>query len=243
MMSLQEDIKQLIELQKIDLQVRRLDDEMAAGLAEIEKRRARIENHRSEMQELEERRVACEARKKELETLIEEEFAKIKDRQTKMMNVQTNREYQSLLKEIEDGKEANRQREDESVLLMEEIESINKQYTELRNVCEAEEKLLKEEEANAANQASELQGEKEKIIKSRASKAKKVKANVLKRYELLRERRNGLAIVGVSNGVCLGCNMNIPPQMFNNLMRADELLSCPICNRMMFYQPVEEKEN
>jgi len=241
-MSLQENIKLLMELQHIDLEVRKLDEEMIAGNAELEKRRASINEHKESIEELESRGVACEQKKKELETEVEDEFAKIKDRQTKMMNVQTNREYQSLLKEIEDGKEANRQREDEAVLLMEEIESIQKKLNELKNVANAESKLLKEAEGTVAEQVTELNGKKTTIQKKRTTKTKEINETVLKRYELLREKRSGVAIVGVSNGVCQGCNMNIPPQMFNNLMRAQELLSCPICNRMMFYQPVEVQE-
>lgn len=240
-MSLHEDVAKLIELQNIDLEVRRLEDTIAAGQTELDRRRQRIEDYRAEIEEMSERRERCIARRKELEEAIEEEFARIKDRQAKIMNVQTSREYQSLLKEIEDGKEANRQREDEAVLLLEEVESVDKKLAEMRNLLEAEEKLLAEKEAEVAAETERVRAEKEKIQKKRVAKAKKVPAAVLRRYELLRERRNGVAIVGVLDGVCLGCNMNIPPQMYNNLLRAEELLTCPICNRMMFHQPAEEK--
>jgi predicted nucleic acid-binding Zn-ribbon protein len=67
--------------------------------------------------------------------------------------------------------------------------------------------------------------------------AKKVDAKYLTRYEMLRNKRNGLAVTGVTRGVCRGCNMNIPPQMFNQLLREQELLTCPTCNRMMYHLP------
>ena len=236
-MDLKENIRNLMALQSIDLQVRKLDEEMASGNAELDKRQARIEELHQNIEELSQRGEACEKRKRELEVEIEDELARIKDRQAKMMNVQTNREYQSLLKEIEDGKDTNKQREDETVLLMEEIESINKKLTELRNVCESEEKLLEEERKNVQDQAKKLAEKKNAVIKDRDDKAKQVSANILKRYELLRSKRNGLAIVGVTRGVCQGCNMNIPPQLFNNLLKEQELLSCPICNRLMFHKP------
>ncbi len=236
-MELKENIRCLMDLQSIDLQVRKLDEIIAQNDAELGKREQRIEGLKKEIEELAQRREACEKKRAELEIAIEEELARIKDRQAKMMNVQTNREYQSLLKEIEDGKESNKQREDETVLLMEEIEAINKKLGELENVSTSEEKLLDEERRNVEEQATKLSQEKEHIIKDRGDKAKLVAANILKRYELLREKRNGLAIVGVTKGVCQGCNMNIPPQLFNNLLKEQELLSCPICNRLMFHQP------
>ncbi|HHK60692.1 MAG TPA: hypothetical protein ENJ73_03070, partial [Desulfobacterales bacterium] len=181
-MSLHEDVAKLIELQNIDLEVRRLEDTIAAGQTELDRRRQRIEDYRAEIEEMSERRERCIARRKELEEAIEEEFARIKDRQAKIMNVQTSREYQSLLKEIEDGKEANRQREDEAVLLLEEVESVDKKLAEMRNLLEAEEKLLAEKEAEVAAEAERVRAEKEKIQKKRVAKAKKVPAAVLRRY-------------------------------------------------------------
>ena len=236
-MELKENIRCLMDLQSIDLKVRKLDEIMAQNDAEVGKREERIEGLKQEIEELSQRREACEMKRRELEVGIEDELARIKDRQAKMMNVQTNREYQSLLKEIEDGKDTNKQREDETVLLLEEIEAINKKLEELENVHSSEEKLLDEERKNVVEQAAKLAEEKEHIIKDRSDKAKLVASNILKRYELLREKRNGLAIVGVTKGVCQGCNMNIPPQLFNNLLKEQELLSCPICNRLMFHQP------
>lgn len=235
-MELRESIRNLMELQAIDLQVRKLDDEITLSNLELDKRKAKIDAEQKAIAELEQRAEACDKRRRELEASIEDEYANVKDRQAKMMNVQTNREYQSLLKEIEDGKETNRQREDEAVLLAEEIESIRKKLAESRNLCSGEETLLQEETARVENLAAQINVEKQKIVLSRAEKTQKVANNILNRYELLRQKRNGLAIVGVVNGVCQGCNMNIPPQMFNNLLKQQELLSCPICNRMMFHQ-------
>ena len=56
------------------------------------------------------------------------------------------------------------------------------------------------------------------------------------KYDILRNRRNGLAIVNVLDGVCQGCFMNLPPQQYNMLLRGDKLLDCPSCQRMIYYQ-------
>jgi uncharacterized protein len=50
------------------------------------------------------------------------------------------------------------------------------------------------------------------------------------------ERRAGVAIVEARNGTCLGCNMQLPPQMFNSLFRTQEIQSCPHCNRLLFVE-------
>jgi predicted nucleic acid-binding Zn-ribbon protein len=80
----------------------------------------------------------------------------------------------------------------------------------------------------------------EKAQKKRKTKAKKVKAADLRKYDRIRENRGGLAMVGVSKGVCSGCFMNVPPQLFNELLREDQLHACPACNRLMYNVPDSE---
>ncbi|MEJ2033664.1 MAG: C4-type zinc ribbon domain-containing protein [Deltaproteobacteria bacterium] len=238
---MRQDIASLVELQEIDHQISELEAQIAGGYAELEKSQAEITERRDEINRLQEKIEANETRRREMEAGVEDELARIKDRQNKLMNVQTNREYQSLLKEIEDGKKNNKQREEELVLLMEETESLQSKFAEETNVCKAKEKLLGEEEAKAEKQAAELNGKKAKVAKVRAEKAGEVSPALLRKYEMLRERRNGTALAPVHNGVCRGCNMNIPPQLFIELQKAEQLLSCPTCNRLMFHEAEEEK--
>lgn len=237
---MKEEIQNLMNLQAIDLDVQNLEIEMAKGYGDLDAKRAEIESGKASIADYEEQFAFGEKRRRELEALIEDEQSRIKDRQAKLMNIQTNREYQSILKEIEDTKDANKQREEELVLLLEQSESIENKIQALKASCEQSEKELEAEAKKVKKSVAKLETEKKKIESTRESKAKKVKSKHLKRYEKLREKRNGLAVAGVTRGVCSGCNMNIPPQMFNELLREDEILSCPTCNRMMYHQPEEE---
>ena len=215
---------------------------MAEGAGDLDDRKASIEKHKEEIIEYGERSEAGEKRQRELEAMIEDGLEKLKDRQAKQLNIQNDREYHSILKEIEETKQQNKQREDELVLLVEQTESIKTKIEELTEACKTEEESLQGEEEKVASLEKELESEKSKIVKTRDKQAKKVNQKFLKRYEMLRERRNGLALAAVTKGVCKGCNMNIPPQLFNNLLKEDEILSCPTCNRMMYHAPEQVQE-
>jgi uncharacterized protein len=241
-MKLKPDIASLVELQSIDHRVRTLDKEITSEYAELEKRQRDIEERKASIAKLQEKLEASSKRRRELEAEIDDELARIKERQTKLMNVQTNREYQSLLKEIEDSKRNNKQREDELVLLMEQSESLQQKLGNETTLCESQEGLLDEEQQKTEKHAAALNEKKAKVIKVRQEKAEEVPAALLKKYELLRERRNGTALAPVNGGVCRGCNMNIPPQVFIELQKGEQLLACPTCNRLMFYQAEEEKD-
>jgi len=78
----------------------------------------------------------------------------------------------------------------------------------------------------------------EKIATLRAERDKlaaDVKPEVLKRYSSIRMRR-GLAVVSVKNGTCQGCNMNIPPQLYNVLQRGQTIETCHSCHRIIYWE-------
>ena len=232
----------LKELQTIDLKVSQLDAQLTASAAELAQRQAKIAEHEARAKALEKKIESLEQRRRELESEVENDVARIRDRQGKLMNVQTNREYQSLLKETDDAKKANKQREEEAMQLMEQIEACKAKAEEENNLRSADESLLAEATAEAERQTGELNAARETILKERDAKAKAVTAAMLKKYDMLRERRNGIAVVEVVQGVCRGCHMNIPPQLFNELRKEESLLSCPTCNRIMFYQADAEQQ-
>ena len=240
MMNFKEDIVSLRELQAIDLQIFKLDEEIVASQAEFEKRKADMAERLVTIAKIEEKIGIADQRKRELEAEVEDELLKIKDRQTKLMNVQTNREYQSILKEIEDAKRANKKREDELVLLMEQVEVLQKNRSDLSSLSETQERSLAEEQEKVDKHKVSLDTKKDKAIKSRTSKLKKVSEVYLRKYEMLRMKREGIAVVGVANGTCMGCFMNVPPQLYIEVMKEEKLLSCPTCNRMLFYDRVGE---
>ena len=235
------DIGNLLQLQVIDLEIGKLEEEMSEGVADLEIRRKTIEERQGTIAGLEEKLASCEVRRRELDAEVADETARIKDRQTKLMNVQTDREYKSLLKEIEDAKRGVKQREDETVQLLEQTEAIQGRLEEQKNLCEAEEKLLAEATEKVEAATKTLTTQKNKVIKSRDAKVKDVDTALLKKYELLRSRRGGQALAGVTNGVCKGCYMNIPPQLFIELQKEQQMLCCPTCNRIMFFEQAAEE--
>jgi len=233
---LKKNIRNLIALQAIDIEIQKLDKKIAEGDAMLGEQQAIIDEAKENITALEEKIAAGESRSRALEAETEDENARIKDRQTKLMNVQTNREYQSLLREIEDAKKANNSREEEIVLLMEQAETHQKTISEEQAKCDAGEKEPAEAKAEMEQQTKELDSDKSKVLEKRENKAKNISQALLKKYDRLRDNRNGLAVAGATSGVCQGCFMNIPPQLFNELLREQELLSCPTCNRMLFHK-------
>ncbi len=237
-----EEIKQLTELQVIDLEIAKFDAEINAEKTALTKKEMAFNERHSLIEELKAKIEAAETQRRELEAQLADEMSRIKERQAKMMQVQTNREYQSLLKEIEDGKKNIKEKEEEVVSIMETSEANAKIMAEQENLIKEEKKALAVESAQVEKHAGEVEGKKAKIVAKRNAMAKNINNASLRKYDMLRTRRNGKAVVGVVNGICQGCFMSIPPQHFNDILKGDRILNCPTCQRILFHRPESGKE-
>jgi predicted nucleic acid-binding Zn-ribbon protein len=65
-----------------------------------------------------------------------------------------------------------------------------------------------------------------------------IRRDVLAKYDAIRRRR-GFAVVPAQRGVCMGCNMALPPQLFNTLQRGESIEYCPSCHRIVYFEPNE----
>ena len=59
---------------------------------------------------------------------------------------------------------------------------------------------------------------------------------LLSRFNRVMKGRGGVAVVGVTNQICGGCRMKVPPQQYNRIMRMQTLESCQQCSRILVYR-------
>ncbi len=234
-------IEQLVELQEIDLKIDQIDNDIKAEQEELDQRIAELEQRQNRIGEQEARITELEKERRTLEDEMSDKIAHVKERQSKMMQVQTSREQTALLKEIEDAKKNAKENEDKIVAIMEEVERLNASMTEEKNLLKAEKELLAEAREKVSGAIDDLNKGKKTKLNRREKQAEAINGSMIRKYELLRSRRNGLAIVNVLQGVCQGCFMNLPPQQFNRLLRGDQILECPSCQRLLYHQRQDEE--
>ncbi|MBC7360069.1 MAG: hypothetical protein H5U10_16180 [Desulfacinum sp.] len=175
-----------------------------------------------------------------LEREIADLEARIRKSRQKEREVKNNREYQALLKEIEDLKEEISSREDHALELMEKIEAARGEVEAMkREVASFKEKI----EAQKARLQDESERVSEKIERLNALQAEirnKMDPSLLKKWEFLVSRQKGVAVAPVENGVCQICHLNLPPQRFIELQRDEDILTCPHCHRFLYWPGHED---
>ncbi|MDD2462750.1 MAG: C4-type zinc ribbon domain-containing protein [Desulfobulbus sp.] len=237
---MKEEIFKLIKLQAVDSEIAGFDKAIAKHqaiitgreLAIAEKQEA-IATHRAKIELL---------NQKQRETKIEHDDAgaRVKDRQNKMMQVQTSREHQALLKEIEENKKVLKESEDRILQFIEQIEQLELEVGELENLCSGEQELLTEEIENVDKEIHRIDQTKKSVVNQRETEAAELEGPYLKRYSMLLAKRDGLAVVPINGSVCQGCYMSLPPQQVIEVRKAEKLNLCPTCQRILYYRETEE---
>ncbi len=238
---MREHMEKLAVLQTLDIKIRgmqREKDQIPTRLAALEgdfkKEEEKVLGQKAELD-----RLLKDRRHKEKE--LEEEVERVKKAEARVFEIKTNKEYQAVLKEIEGAKKLNRQRE-------EEILGILERFEELQKVARQGEKELEAKRKEYQQQLSELQERAAQFEQKMAAEVKKwderqrgIPSDLLSKYRMLLEKRQGIAVAPVSNGVCQACHMNLRPQLYIELQKQQTLILCPNCSRILFWENGAEK--
>ena len=73
--------------------------------------------------------------------------------------------------------------------------------------------------------------------------AETVAAGVLVLYRRVKAAKTDeLGVAAVHAATCRGCNVSLPPQMYNDLQRNDRLKHCPNCDRIIYWEEEDRPE-
>ena len=235
-------LNQLVSLQSIDLEIDQIDNAIKSEQSGLDERMSSLAAREALINELQDKISAQQKESRTLEAEMADKMDHVRERQSKMMQVQTGREQTALLKEIEDAKKSAKENEEKIVAIMESIETLTNQMQEEKNLLKGEKEIVSEETEKVRTSIEKINKGKKKKDNVRKEQAGDIKTSILRKYDILRQRRNGLAVINVVDGVCQGCFMSVPPQRYNMLLKGDQIFDCPTCQRLNYYvPPVEEK--
>ncbi len=235
-----QEISTLIALQETDTKLAELDRETETLRQELAGREQSVRDKEAQAAQCRENATELERSRDAVKAAAEEAAERIREGQIRMMQVQTSREHQALLKEIEEAKKQIKDTDDQLLQLMEEAEAEEARAAELDNLCKGERKLLAVEAGRVEEAMQEIDSRRVEVLKLRSQFAEALPPARLKRYEMLLQKRKGLAVVRIIDGVCQGCFMATPPQQFNEVRKGEQICSCPACQRILYYLPSDD---
>jgi uncharacterized protein len=233
---LREQLLLLEQLQEIDNQIGRWEQDLARLPQEAQEVARTLVTLRREIAESQERLTVVEKDLKKKEQDLATEQEKIKRSERRLLGIKNQKEYNALSREVKLGKKVVAEIEEALMAFMAEAEGLRNGLERRQKEYEANEKTLLEKKSEAQSTSSEaeaalaaLNEEKETIVKS-------IDRDFLKKYDLVRKAR-GYALAEVHNSSCSGCHMTIPAQLAITVLKQEELVVCPNCLRMLYVKP------
>ncbi|MBI5483793.1 MAG: hypothetical protein HY888_04955 [Deltaproteobacteria bacterium] len=226
-------LEMLEQIQEIDQLINSMKNTQQSLQAELGDIATALDVSRDEIAVMQSRLAQLELEKAALEENHAAELANISRSETNMKEIKTNKEFQAVGREITAARRQVTELEEQVLQKIGQIEALSGEMA-------AKQSSLDELIENSAQRTSEKQAEIARIqmdIDSDGARrdllTKEMPASLVKRYATLRDQRRGQALAIARDGYCLGCNMHLPPQLYNNLFKYEELLSCPHCQRML----------
>ena len=234
-MTLKDTIRVLTKLQECDNRIQDILKQKGQGplriQAVMEELRAYEGNLKGDSDHLE----SLKKERRRLEQEIQDHDVRIEKSNAKLFNIKSNKEYAAALKEVEDLKKLKFDTEEKAIQIMEETEEREAAYALRKEKLKDLMIKIEKEKSVIEKQLLLLHGELQDFEKKRADLVTGLDQDLWKKYLFLREKKSGLAVSAVRGGVCQTCHIGIPPQKYNELIRGEALMSCPHCNRIIYW--------
>ncbi len=233
---MREKLERLRRLQALDQEVSEIRNALSLVTRELEELKAEIGALQTELERLELDEKGASSARRELEQTLAEGETQIRLKRMRLTSVRNERELQALEHEVEALKQSNQNLETELLARIEAGEQRACRISELKALIEQKQGQLRNAQKNSADRVGELQATLAKRQAEREQLVALVEPRLRERYELILERRGGLALVAARAEACLGCRMRLPPQLYNEIQKGKSINFCPSCQRILFYE-------
>jgi predicted nucleic acid-binding Zn-ribbon protein len=234
------EIHNLIQLQEADKTILRLQQEIATlpkKVAAIEEQlagtKAGLERARAAMK-------ADEASRRKYEGNISDLQQKISKFRDQALGVKTNEQYRALNQEIKFAEDEIRANEDKILELMLNSESREREVKAAEAELKAETAEIEREKTEARRRTEEDEKQLAQWNTTRSALIAGVPENLLRHYERVMKFR-GSGIAEVRDHKCMGCQVMLRPQTYNEIRSGETLVTCDSCQRILFFHPQNDE--
>jgi predicted nucleic acid-binding Zn-ribbon protein len=233
-------IRQLIDLSIIDKEIDAFEPQIEEANYSYEAALAKTESIKSDIENLAEEIKEEELKKSKNELHLQELSQKLEDNAKKSSDVKTEREMKSLQLEEEIAKE-------QVTFANEEIERLEKIIDQKNEQMEAAKSSLEELSANLESVKADvdekltaINEERQKVFVKKEKLLSEINQKGLAFYQKIRRWAKNTTVVTVEEQACMGCHMVINDKIYADVIKAEEITTCPHCGRILHMEATQE---
>jgi predicted nucleic acid-binding Zn-ribbon protein len=231
---LQSDVKQLLQVQKVDQKIAHMRRQAESIPRERSQRLASLDGLKKATADQEAQKTASDLRLRELELSIRQSDSEIKNLEDKLGLIKNNAEYQAILFQIEAVKKERDAYEEESLLLLDKAGPVEEKLQALQVSVAEEQAVFDEFNSKADELIVKQEAEIAKVSAGRDALTEGVQVELVEEYGRLFEVRENLAIVAAESQYCQGCYTQFTMNDLARLQSGKTIVRCSSCQRILY---------
>lgn len=233
-------LKQLIELQAIDTELRRIEGELVALPKELSTRDGEMKRAKEAVAANKDAIKKAQAEAKSHENEIKAREEKIEKFEGEANRVRDNAQLFAIQHQIKTLREEIGGFEDKALALFSKVEELEAEGKKLALVLAEAEGVFGRFQKSVESEMDLRKKAKAELQAKRKELTPAIKAEVFIKYERILGAREGIAMAAIEGNICQGCHIEVLPNDCVKILNGKELVTCRQCNRIL-YMPAENR--
>ncbi len=239
MASIEDDIQLLIQIVKKDVDIqdkRKFLDGAPEQIKILDKKIKQMDDELAESQSAIDK---LDEERRHLEREISAQNDKIKQKRIERENINDNKAFRALNKEIEYLEKLVYKEEERVLQILEqaevrkkEIAAIQEKINNEKGALLDERKGLEERVVREEEQLEILEDEKVRILPHLSERINGLYSRIL-------NVKGDSGVANLIGDICQGCYSRVPPQKAHEVRRNNQILTCEVCGRILVYYPID----
>jgi predicted nucleic acid-binding Zn-ribbon protein len=231
----------LVKLFRADQAMRDAQERLDAATKNVRVQERRVNDTTEKQKAAQTKHKELQVKSGNLDLDLRTRDAHLEKLRTQQQTAKNNKEYQTFLIEINTQKVDKAKVEEETMAVMQQVETAGKESAELVTILESEKQKLSSLKTQIGDTIVNLQVEIDSLKGPRDALAATLPPKARIAFDRLADHHDGEALSSVikpdrrrEEYVCSSCMMDLVTDVYNKLHTRDELVFCPSCRRILY---------
>ena len=234
------ELERLVKLQEIETRAAEAQKHMVDAPAKIAALDAKLSAARNGVAAAKQAIADNQAHRRTLDKDLITAQQRLSKYKEQLMAVKTNDEYHAMQHQIA-SVEADVGRIEEQVIVnMVELDELNLKLKAAEATLKADEALVSRERAAIETDIAQQKTIAEQMTHARGELLPQLSRHSLDTFQRVLKGRQGIAVAQAVDGHCSICHVRLRPQVYNTIIKNEEVVQCDSCQRILYFAGVKD---
>lgn len=229
-------LKELIDVSLLDKEIDLMEPKIEQIKRELNLKLYHKEIKNLDIANLQEQKEALRLQMQKSNESLHTQGARLEEISKKMSEVKTEKELKALNIEEELAREQITYQNSEINRLEAQIASVDEKIQAIQEEIVKIDADIVEIEKDVASALEEIRKEQEVISKKKTVIVEKMDQKIVLFYEKIRKWAKNTSVVPVYKQACGGCFIRISDRVYSEVLKGDDIITCPHCGRILYIQ-------